>query len=275
MTPAAVAFELRQASGTRPFVPALVDGVPVSLMVHSNASLGLMLTHDTAARVGLATGDVERPDYGIAAVGRLGGRGRASAAVGSLQVGDDVATDVRATVFELPTEPDEEPVEGMLGLGWLRGRGVVVDLARRLVVPGGGPIDGVVLRRRPDWDAWVIDTVVNGRAAQWVVSTVAGVLVDAPAAHRLGLALGDAAEDDGGPTGTVVTTRHVTGPWSVDVGGRSFAVHDAIASDLYAYAATPRTGKDETFAGYLGCDFLLEHRAVVDLGRGVLALAGA
>ncbi len=262
---------LRQASGTRPFVTAQVNGSPVSLMVHSNASFSMMLTHDTAERIGLSVGAVEREDYGIAAVGQLGGRGRASAVVGALQVGDDVAHDVPASVFELPVDADEDPVDGMLGIGWLRQRQVVVDFARRVLTPYGGPVDGVPLAHDPGWDALVVDSVVDGEPARWVVSTVAGVLVDSAAVDRLGLELGEPAGDDGGPTGTVVTSRHVAGPWSVHIGGRDHDVVGAVSHDLYAYAARPRTD-DDLVAGFLGCDFLLRHGAVVDHGRGVLAL---
>ena len=262
---------LRQASGTRPFVTALVNGEPVSLMVHSNASFPMMLTHEVADRVGLADGGLERADYGIAEVGRLGGRGRRSAAVDTLQVGDDVARDVAASVFELPVDAGEDPVEGMLGIGWLRRRGVVVDLGRDVLTPHGAAVDGTSLRHHPDWDALVVDTVVGGEPAAWVVSTVAGVLVDSGAVERLGLRLGAVADDDGGPTGTVVSSRHVTGPWAVRVEGHEREVRDALCSDLYAYAAQDRRG-DDPVAGFLGCDFLRRHGATVDFGRGVLRL---
>lgn len=264
-------MHLRQVSGTRPFVAALVNRVPVSLMVHSNASFPMMLTHDAAERVGLEMGAVERADYGIAAVGRLGGRGRASGVARSLAVGDDVAHDVATSVFELPLEDHEEPVDGMLGIGWLRARGVVVDLGRRVLTPYGDPLVGAPLAHHPGWDALVVDTTVNGRPAQWVVSTVAGVLVDKAAAVRLGLEPGEVAAEDGGPTGTVVSTWHVAGAWAVGLGGRELDVVGAQVSDLYAYADKERVG-DEHFAGFLGCDFLLRHGASVDFGRSVLAL---
>ena len=99
------------------------------------------------------------------------------------------------------------------------------------------------------------------------------MLVDSAAADRFGLELGDMASEDGGPTGTVVSSRHVASHWAVGLGGLELDVVGARVSDLYAYAAKERSG-DKDFAGFLGCDFLRRHGASVDFGRGVLAFAG-
>jgi hypothetical protein len=268
----AVPFELRRASGVRPFVRALVDGSPVELMVHANAAFGLMLTHDVARRVGLQVGRVERANYGISAVGELGGRGRTSAPVRELVVGDDVTTDLRAQVFDLPVSDGEAPVEGMLGIGWLRERRVVVDFSRGVVVPGGGPVAGTPLSRHPDWEASVVEAVVDGVPSRWIVSTVAGVIVDDAAVPRLGLTTGERVADDGGPTGTVVASYRVEDPWTLEVDGRPYAATPATTADLYAYAARDRTNDVPAVDGILGCDFMLRHGAVVDLASGTLAL---
>ena len=235
-------------------------------MVHSNASFRAMVTHDVAARAGLVAGPVERADYGIEAVGRLGGRGRTSA-VTTVQVGDDVAAGVEVAVFDVP---QDEPVDGMLGLGWLRERGAVVDLGAGSLSfePVGG---GVPLAFDDDAGALVVEVSVGGRPARFVVSTVAGVVVDLAAADRLGLALGAPTGTDGGPTGTVVDVRPVVSPWAVHVGGRARPVPEAVAWDVHAYADRPRPASGGV-DGFLGCEWLVQERAVVDAGRGTLTL---
>lgn len=235
-------------------------------MVHSNASFRAMVTHDVAARAGLATGPVERADYGIEAVGRLGGRGRASA-VTRVQVGDDVADGVEVAVFDVP---QDEPVDGMLGLGWMRERGAVVDLGRGTLSFGPCPGGGVPLVL-DDGQVFTVDVTVGGRPARFVVSTVAGVVVDTVAAARLGLVLGEPSATDGGPTGTVVDVRPVTSSWAVSLAGRPRSVPDAVAWDLYAYADRPRPASGAV-DGYLGCEWLVGEQAVVDFGAGTLSL---
>jgi gag-polyprotein putative aspartyl protease len=264
---AGVELTLRQVSGLRPFVGGEVNGHRVDFMVHSNASFGAMVTHDVAARARLRLAPMERPDYGIEAVGTLGRRGRTSA-VTSLQVDDDLVRDVEVAVFDVPQDP---PVEGMLGIGWLRERGVVVDLGRRRLHVGGPPSAGV----RPQWDeswhAYTVATSVRGQAARFVVSTVAGVVVDALASDRLGLATGPVVDLDGGPTGTVVEVRRVEGDWSLDLAGRPRQVTETSSWDIYAYAERPRPPTD-WIDGFLGCEFLVEEGAIVDFGRGTLSL---
>ena len=153
-----VELTFRQVSGLRPFVTAEVDGLAVRLMVHSNASFRAMVTHDVAARAGLDLAPVERSDYGIEAVGRLGVRGRTTA-VATVRIGDDVAAGVEIAVFDVP---QDEPVDGMLGIGWLRERGAVVDLGNGRLRVGRAAIEGSPMTWDDDWQAFVVDTTVGG-----------------------------------------------------------------------------------------------------------------
>ena len=262
-----VELTFRQVSGLRPFVMAEVNGLLVSLMVHSNASFRAMVTHDVAARAGLPAAAVERQDYGIESVGRLGARGRTSA-VTTLRVGDDVAADVEVAVFDVPQDP---PVEGMLGIGWLRERSVSVDLGKGRLHFDRSPQRGVGLQWDEGWQAYVVPTSVAGRPARFVVSTVAGVVVDSHSSDRLGIGRGEVVDEDGGPTGTVVTVRAVESDWELDLDGRTRQVIGAVSWDVYAYAdrVRPSAGGID---GFLGCDLLTQEAAVVDFGRGTLAL---
>ena len=262
-----VELTFRQVSGLRPFVTAEVDGLAVSLMVHSNASFRAMVTHDVAARAGLDLAPVERPDYGIEAVGRLGVRGRTTG-VATVRVGDDVAAGVEIAVFDVP---QDEPVDGMLGIGWLRERGAVVDLGEGRLCPDGTAIEGSPMTWDDDWQAYVVDTTVGGEPSRFVLSTVAGVVVDTVAVERLGLTLGPVVDEDGGPTGTVVQVRPVETEWAVDLDGHPRTVPDAASWDLYAYADRPRPASGG-IDGFLGCELLVRERAVVDFGRGEIAL---
>jgi hypothetical protein len=265
-----VELTFRQVSGLRPFVTAEVSGLPVSLMVHSNAGFRAMVTHDVATRAGLEPAPVERTDYGIDAVGRLGSRGRTTA-VANLRVGDDVAGDVEIAVFDVP---QDEPVEGMLGIGWLRERGVVVDLGRGRLTFDGPPMGGTSLVWDDEWQAYVVVTTVAGEPARFVVSTVAGVVVDALSAPRLGLAVGPVVDSDGGPTGTVVEVRPIEPAWTLDLEGRARPVVGAVSWDVYAYADRPRP-PEGTIDGFLGCELLVQEGAVVDFGRGTLVLGSS
>ena len=260
-----VELTFKEVSGLRPFVAAEVDGHPVSLMVHSNAGFRAMVTHDVASLAGLRLAAIERPDYGIEAIGRLGGRGRTSA-VATIRVGDDVAADVDVAVFDVP---QDEPVDGMLGIGWLRERGAVVDLGRGRLRFDDPPDGGVGLVWDEDWQAYVIVTTVAGRPARLVVSTVAGVVVDTVCAERLGLTCGPIVDRDGGPTGAVVEVRPVETSWSLDLAGRARPVTGAVSWDLYAYADRRRPARDG-IDGFLGCELLVREGAVVDFGRGRL-----
>lgn len=263
----AVPLTFRQVSGLRPFVAVEVSGLPVSLMVHSNAGFRAMVTHDVAARAGLELAPVERADYGIEAVGRLGGRGRTTATA-TLRVGSDVTGDVEVAVFDVP---QDEPVDGMLGIGWLRERHVTVDLGDGVLRFDAPPVTGTAMSWDDEWQAYVVEMTVAGRPARFVVSTVAGVVVDTVAADRLGLPLGRDTDHDGGPTGTVVQVRPVTAAWTAHLDGRTLRVEDAASWDLYEYADRdrPATGAVD---GFLGCELLVAERAVVDFGRGVIAL---
>ncbi|QNN54615.1 hypothetical protein [Nocardioides mesophilus] len=261
-----VELTFRQVSGLRPFVAAEVDGHAVSLMVHSNAGFRAMVTHDVAARTGLWLAPVERADYGIEEVGKLGSRGRTTATA-SLRVGNDVADGVEIAVFDVP---QDEPVDGMLGVGWLRERGAVVDLGRGRLHFDGPPAAGTSLVWDEDWQAYVVVSTAAGQPVRFVVSTVAGVVVDTVAADRLGLGLGPVVDSDGGPTGSVVDVRPVEGSWTVDLDGRPRPVPGAVSWDLYAYANRPRPSG--AIDGFLGCELLVQEGAVVDFSSGTLRL---
>lgn len=263
----AVALTFRRVSGLRPFVAAEVSALPVSLMVHSNAGFRAMVTHDVAARAGLELAPVDRPDYGIEAVGRLGSRGRTTATA-TIRVGPDVASDVEVAVFDVP---QDEPVDGMLGIGWLRERRVTVDLGGGVLRFDAPPLTGSAMTWDDEWQAYVVDVTVADGPARFVVSTVAGVVVDTVTAGRLGLALGEVSDRDGGPTGTVVEVRPVRSAWTVDVDGRPMRVEGSASWDLYEYADRDRPAT-EAIDGFLGCELLVAERAVVDFGRGVIAL---
>jgi hypothetical protein len=159
----------------------------------------------------------------------------------------------------------------MLGVDWLRERSVVVDLGEGRLRFRTPPEPGVSLDWDEEWQALVVATTVHGRPARFVVSTVAGVVVDADSTDRLGLRIGSVVDSDGGPTGTVVDVRPVETAWSVDLAGRSRPVVDAVSWDVYAYADRPRPPAG-LIDGFLGCELLVQEGAIVDFGRGTLSL---
>jgi hypothetical protein len=92
-----------------------------------------MTTHANAAMAGIGPLRAERK-CGITAPGQVSELGRASTVARSLQVGDDVVTSAPLQVFEVPQTP---VMNGMLGIGWLRGRRAMADYVNgRIALPG-------------------------------------------------------------------------------------------------------------------------------------------
>jgi predicted aspartyl protease len=275
-------IQFREGAGIRPYVDVRVNNVPFSFMVHSNAGFYVMTTHANAQKAGV--GSLEsKGHYGITAVGDVSNLGAAMTTAKTLQIGDDVVHDAPLKVFEVPL-PN---LDGMLGLGWLRARQVMVDFGQhRLGIPQSH--DDTEQERKQlltsgyvahpmAWNEathqYSVQAKLNGVTATFVVSTVAELVIDEKMASRAGIKLG-AVSDDGGPTGTIVKEYAVASPLSLSIDGQALSLSGhSIVYDTYAYAAKPRPEQPaQQLGGYLGADVMLPNHAVIDFGDGVLYL---
>ncbi len=275
-------LKLRQVSGTRPFVNVKLNGAPLLFMVHANAGFYAMTNHANARKAGIASVQ-STGHYGITSVGNVSNLGSGTATLHTLQVGSDVVHDVPLRVFEIPQKPI---MNGMLGIGWLRARRAIVDFSRlRIGVPATAA-DSAAERQRLveegyvahplSWDAdqkrYTIKVNLNGTTSTFVVSTVSHLVIDDHIAAEARISRGKVLDTYGGPTGTTGKTYRNGSPVELVIGGQKANVPPAVIYDTYDYDAEPRPAIEKQIGGYLGCEFMLPNKAVVDFGEGVLYL---
>ena len=270
--------KFRTISGIRPFVEAQMNGKPVLMMVHANASFYAMTTHANAASIGLA--DLKTTgSYGISAQGHVSDLGMSKTTLSSLRIGTDEARDVPLQVFETP----EPTMQGMLGIQWLRARRVIVDFDKGRIGVSATAQDSEAEDRRllsegyvahrmtwnPDSNDYGLPGSLEGTPVRLTVATVGESLLDTEFAKSAGIALGPSVDQFGGPSGTtgdVFITRHEV---SFVVDGQPTAPVQARAFDVGAYDAHVR--KQESKAR-IGSDFMLANQAVIDFGSATLFL---
>ncbi|HVJ52697.1 MAG TPA: hypothetical protein VM689_09560 [Aliidongia sp.] len=277
--------QFRTVSGIRPFVQVQLNGKPFLFMVHANAGFYMMTTHANAAAAGV-TNLVELDNYGISSIGHLSGLGRAKVVLPQLRVAGEKFTDVPLLVFEVPQDP---PMQGMLGIGWLRASRVVLDYNRsRLALPES-PQDS----RKEDqsliaegyvahpmiWDeknnAYFVHATVDGVAVDMNVSTVAENMLDIEFARSAGIAVGPAIAEYGGPKGSTGEVFIAKKPVSITINGQKTAPGQPHILDSYAYDSEERKpDPDANHLARIGADFMLANQAVIDFGTNTLFIPG-
>ena len=277
-----VPLEFRTVEGIRPFVPVSLNGTPFVFMVHGNASFYVMTTHANAAKAGV-TDTRHDADFGIDAPGHVSSAGLTKTTLRSLKMGELEVHDVPFSLFEVPVEG----MDGMLGIGWLRGNSVIVDYdGLRLGFaksPEEGRREDARLVREgftahamtwdPDLKRYLVWVEVNGKRARMVVSTVSSDIVDTRFASAAGVALGPVVYVDAGPKGARVNNWLSKKPLRIAIDGQKSAWMQPTVQDTYAYSsAEPPVDETKRIGGYLGCDFMLANEAVIDFGTGTLLL---
>ncbi len=259
-----------------------MNGKPFLLMVHANAKLYVMTTHANAAAIGLVNLG-KTSNYGITAEGHVSDLGRTSAVLKSLALGNRTASDVRLSVFEIPQTP---PLDGMLGMDWLRDQRVIVDFdAARIGIPETAADAEAEHARlsalgyvahRLTWDpgskSYFVMGTINGITARFGVSTVGENVIDSEFAKRAGIALGPVVGENGGPQGAVVPVMITKRQASFVIDGQATAPTQPWAYDLYAYSSADRPAASHD-DGFLGADFMLANQAIIDFGTGTLFIA--
>jgi hypothetical protein len=273
--------QFRTVSGIRPFVQVLLNGKPFLFMVHSNAGFYMMTTHANAAAAGVT--NLENLDnYGISSPGHLSGLGRAKAVLEQLQVADDKAANVPLLVFEVPQDP---PMEGMLGVRWLRAKRAILDYDRsRLALPEN-PQDSETEDRALAADAYVphpmiwdethsiffVHATVNGTPVDMDVSTVAENGLDIEFARKASIPVGPVVDQYDGPKGSTGEDFIAKKQVSITIDGQQTAPAQPHIYDMYAYDSEERKpDPDAEHLARIGADFMLANQAVIDFGTNTL-----
>ena len=277
-----VPLEFRTVEGIRPFIPVELNGVRFVFMVHANASFYVMTTHANAAKAGVT---LSRRDekFGIDAPGHVSTVGRTNTTLKSLKVGECVVHDVPFTLFEVPVPG----MDGMLGIGWLRGNHVLVDYSGLCIGFSGSEKEGRAEDARlvrqgfvahkmvwdPEHKRFLVPVVIQGKRTRMIVSTVSTNFVDTRFAKTAGIALGPIVYEDAGPRGAKVSNWLTKEPIRMTVDGQKTTWMQPIVQDTYAYSSqTAPNDVSKLLGGYLGCDFMLANQAVIDFGTATLLL---
>jgi hypothetical protein len=275
-------MQFRQVSGTRPFVPIEMNGKPFLMMVHSNSGHFLVTTHGGAASIGMS--DLKKDgNYGITSTGKASDMGIAHTTLSTLRFGATELHDVPLSVFELP----DQPLDGMLGLPWLRSSRVIVDFdSYRIGVPkteqDGKLVDQQLVQagwtpHAMRWDAdskrFTVLVRIDGHEARMIPSTVSNVVVDSVWAKENGERLGPVIDHEGGPTGAVVDAYIFKNYAQLSIDGQAVKPIWPESWDLFGYSAEAR--KKGAPAGFLGAEFMLLNSGIIDFGNGILFVKSA
>jgi len=267
--------------GNRPDIKALINGVPVALQLHSNASFYMQISHKLADTAKIADRH-HVGSYGIVKGGEVSSLGRDSAFINEFTIDGHVFNQVPASIFETPSPYDQ----GMLGLRWLTAKRAIIDYQKKVVVlnpaKAGTAIHDQLLQenyiafpmKRDSADGrYLVSVKVNNIVEPMVVNTVADNVFDTDFAKRSSIEYKDNGETYGGPTGTQGKVYVNTKPVAIKIADVPFELPNADIEDTYAYQGKSRpTEVSAIRGGMLGCDFLLAHGAVVDFGNGILYL---
>lgn len=279
---ATVPFTLEVSAGSlRPMVTASINGHAFPMMVHSNASSLIQLTHREAGEFGVTDIGDKAKQFGIVSPGKLSTLGRSEGRVERLAVGESVSRDVTVDIFEIP-----QTDRGMLGIPWIQGNRVIVDYAAHKVVVDPTQAYVEAMQRRLVGEGYtavpmtfdttehryVVTAKVGGTASKMTVASATATGLDlgfADAAHVAKTAPKGRA---GGPRGAVIPMYRSVLPVRFELGRWiSEPIVGVMIEDDYAYMSQPRPKDPERLnGGTLGSDFLSASRAIVDFGSRTL-----
>ncbi|MES3100554.1 aspartyl protease family protein [Sphingomonas faeni] len=273
-----VDIQYRQVSGTRPFIPARLGQTTLLMMVHSGAGFYMMTNHEHAKAIGLK--DLQDAGkYGITSVGHVSPLGRVRAVLPSLVIGGKEVKNAPLLVFETPQDP---PMDGMLGLGWLNANKVLLDFDKnRVGIPdtsddttagdreleARGYVGHKMIRGK---DGYYVNGTVNGAPARISINTVMNNVIEAAFAKRSGIQLGPVVDEAGGPKGAVLPVRISKYQLDVAIDGQTTAPTQPLSWDTAAYHSEAAGSAEDDLQ--LGSEFMLANQAVIDFGSETLFL---
>jgi hypothetical protein len=248
-------------------------GKPVRLMIHGNARVFLMVTHEVGERLtGRPVPKLE--EYGYSA------KGKGSIDVPWLRIGNRRLTDLRAVpVFDYV--PDgKSPVQGMVGIPFLKSQRAAVDFSRDVLILGvdvdsvpSAPLLARGYRHVPMTEDANGRIVVQmyfpalGRVLPITPSTVAEALtLHRPTfAGRLAMTR-DSTESDRSPSRTSPALFHADRV-AFEIAGSAFNARASL-EDFAEYANVPETRLGSL--GMLGYDWMKSHGAILDYANRIL-----
>jgi hypothetical protein len=245
-------------------------GKPIPLMIHGNARMFLMLTHEIGEQ--LTGGPVPKvEDYGYSA------KGKGLIRVPLLRLGTRRITDLRdVPVFDYVPN-GASPVQGMVGVPFLTSQRAAIDFSRDVLILGVGasraPNKGL---ERLGYLPVPMSTDANGRviiqaffpalgrSLPITPSTVSSALTlhRPPFAGRLPMTR-DTTESDQSPSGTR-PALYSSDRVAFEIAG----VRLASFEDFAEYANVPESMLGSL--GLLGYDWMKEHEAIIDYGNHFL-----
>jgi len=248
-------------------------GKPVPLMIHGNARVFLMVTHEVGER--LTGGPVPKvEEYGYSA------KGKGLVRVPLLRFGDRRISNLDdVPVFDYVAD-GASPAQGMVGVPFLTAERAAVDFSRDVLILGvdvsAAPSErllGQGYRQVPmtvDANGRVVIEAIFpalGRAIPITPSTVSSALTlhRPPFAGKLGMTR-DSTEADRSPNRTSPALFHADRV-AFEIAGSAF---DSPASleDFAEYADVPES--ELSSFGMLGYDWMKEHGAILDYANRVL-----
>lgn len=248
-------------------------GKPVPLMVHGNASMFLMVTHEIGEQV--TGGPVPKlEDYGYSA------KGKGKIRVPLLRFGERRLSDLPdVPVFDY-VAGGESPAQGMIGVPFLTGERAAIDFSRDVMVLGvtrSLSPNKRILKRGYHVVAFRLEA--NGKATIQAffpalgrtLSITPSTVSNALTLHRPLFAgavpmTRDTTDSDHSPSGTHPQLYHADRV-AFEIAGVKLSSPAAL-EDFAEYANTPEP--ELASYGFLGFDWMKEHAAIIDYANGFL-----
>jgi|WetSurMetagenome_2_1015567.scaffolds.fasta_scaffold96328_2 hypothetical protein len=248
----------------------------VPLMVHGNARLYLMITHDIAEQLNDGNPIEKIRDYGYSDKGM----GRIN--VEKFQVGDRTFTNTEnVSVFDWPKE-EGKAAQGMLGIYFLKKENVRIDFVNEQLEIG------VELNEMPDKKlldqgySYTRISVENGEGYMNVyfdafnkeipitVGTVSDEYSLDLVTFQNGIELEITDSKGHSPSGTTPEIYTNTAPIKYRIANQSFEIPSK-KTELYSFAEYENVKQSELFPfGIFGRDWMKENNAIIDYANNIL-----
>ena len=248
----------------------------VPLMVHGNASLYLMLTHEIAAKLNAGNPIEKIRDYGYSdeGLGRMN--------VEKFQIGDRLFTHAQnVPVFDWPAE-EGKAAQGMLGIDFLKQEKVRIDFVREQMEIGApvhaGP-DQTLLAQGYSYTEFFVENGVSYMnvyfdALEKELPITVGTVSDSYSLdamtfqEKIKLEMTDSK--DHSPSGTTPQMYLNAAPVKFSIADQPFEIPRRQA-DLYSFAEYKNVKQAELFPfGIFGRDWMKENHAIIDYANNIL-----
>jgi hypothetical protein len=248
----------------------------VPLMVHGNASLYLMLTHEIAAKLNAGNPIEKIRDYGYSdkGLGRMN--------VEKFQIGDRLFPHAQnIPVFDWPEE-EGKAAQGMLGIDFLKQEKVRIDFVREQMEIGA-PVhaepDQALLAQGYSYTEFFVENStgymnVYFDALKKELPITVGTVSDSYSLdavtfqEKINLKITDSK--DHSPSGTTPKIYLNADPVKFSIANQPFEIPRGQA-DLFSFAEYKNVKQAELFPfGIFGRDWMKENHAIIDYANNIL-----